>query len=93
MAEGNADEESCRDIELIMQILNDLAAKDFIDWFPSATAAGEPHAAPPAVSAIQVVFLGLNIVMPLMSAQLLENAKLSALYYKVTAIVRCLLMV
>ena len=81
--EATSEEESCRDIELIMQVLNDLAAKDFIDWFPSVN---ENNDQPATVSAIQVVFLGLNIVMPLMSAQLLENTKLSTLYYKVSCL-------
>ncbi|KAI1299341.1 Exportin-4 [Halotydeus destructor] len=79
--ESTAEEESYQDILLIMEILNDLAAKDFIDWFPSDTSRTDETVN--SVSAIQVVFLGLSIIMPLMSVQLLEFPKLSQMYYKV----------
>jgi hypothetical protein len=58
--------------------LNDLAAKDFIEWFHDVSVSSESS----TVNATQVVFVGLNIIMPLMSAELLEFPKLCQSYYK-----------
>lgn len=80
--EVTADEESCQDIYLIMQILSDLTAKDFIDWFPPPPGSNQ-GAEGSTVSATQVVFLGLGVVMPLMTSQLLDFPKLSTIFYKV----------
>ncbi|RWS15054.1 Exportin-4-like protein [Dinothrombium tinctorium] len=77
--ERGSDEEAYSDILLILQILNDLAAKDFIDWYPSATQVNNSAS---TITATQVVFIGLNIIMPLMSAQILEFPKISQNYYK-----------
>lgn len=73
------EEDSYNDILIIMNFLNDLAAKDFIEWYPPLS---QTHNDNSYVSASQVVFVGLNIIMPLMNAQLLEFPKLCQSYYK-----------
>ena len=75
--EASDDEDSYNDILVILNFLNDLAAKDFIEWFHDVKA---DHSS--TINATQVVFVGLNIIMPLMSAQLLEFPKLCQSYYK-----------
>ena len=77
------EEEASQDILLIMTILNDLAAKDFIDWYPAIS--DEEKAKDGNLTGTQVVFMGLNIVMPLMSIQLLQMPKLAQNYYKLIA--------
>jgi hypothetical protein len=72
------DEDSYNDILVILNFLNDLAAKDFIEWFHDVSVSSESS----TVNATQVVFVGLNIIMPLMSAELLEFPKLCQSYYK-----------
>ena len=69
--EASDDEESYNDILVILNFLNDLAAKDFIEWFHDVKSEHNS-----SMSATQVVFVGLNILMPLLSAQLLEFPKL-----------------
>ncbi|CAG2100589.1 unnamed protein product [Medioppia subpectinata] len=75
--EGIDDEETCNDILVILNFLNDLAAKDFIEWFHDSR--GDQNS---NISATQVVFVGLNIIMPLIGAPLLEFPKLCQSYYK-----------
>ena len=75
--EASDDEESYNDILVILNFLNDLAAKDFIEWFHDVKSEHNS-----SMSATQVVFVGLNILMPLLSAQLLEFPKLCQSYYK-----------
>ncbi|CAG2171290.1 unnamed protein product, partial [Oppiella nova] len=76
--EGIDDEETCNDILVILNFLNDLAAKDFIEWFHDSR--GDQNNS--NISATQVVFVGLNIIMPLICAPLLEFPKLCQSYYK-----------
>jgi hypothetical protein len=84
--EAGADEESVQDIILLIHILNNLASKDFIDWFPPPTGSNDLTAGDEengcSITASQVVFLGISVLMPLLNAQVLEFPKLSLSYYK-----------
>ena len=88
-SEMGSEEDAVQDIVLLIQILNHMASKDWIDWFPVADRkAGEPQSSDePTITASQVIFLGLEIMMPLLSKELLEYQKLSQNYYKLMLLV------
>ncbi|GIX93060.1 exportin-4 [Caerostris extrusa] len=75
--DSNAEEEQYQDILLLMQLLTDLLFKDFID-FP-VTGPEEPDS---PISAADVSLFGLGIIMPLMSADLLNFPGLCSQYFK-----------
>ena len=85
-------EETSLQITLILQTLNDLSSKDFIDWFPTPpslssdltpnTTLTSEQTDNTEISATQIVFLGLNILLPLLTPQLLQYPELSINYYK-----------
>ncbi|GFQ78908.1 exportin-4 [Trichonephila clavata] len=75
--EASAEEEQYQDILLLMQLLTDLLFKDFID-FP-ATGTDETES---TVSAADVSLYGLSIIMPMMSADLLNFPSLCLQYFK-----------
>ncbi|GFY41887.1 exportin-4 [Trichonephila inaurata madagascariensis] len=75
--EASAEEEQYQDILLLMQLLTDLLFKDFID-FPAA-GSDETES---TVSAADVSLYGLSIIMPMMSADLLNFPSLCLQYFK-----------
>ena len=86
MVDKEAEEEQYRDLTLLMELLTNLLSKDFIDLSPAdsgetAEEVGnfggttyQPHldSISQVVTAADVCLLGLNIIMPLMSAELLK---------------------
>ncbi|XP_055939615.1 exportin-4-like [Argiope bruennichi] len=75
--EASAEEDQYQDILLLMQLLTELLFKDFID-FP--TAGLEDPESP--ISAADVSLYGLSIIMPMMSADLLNFPSLCLQYFK-----------
>ncbi|XP_026074158.1 exportin-4 [Carassius auratus] len=80
-----AEEDQYQDLLLIMELLTNLLSKEFIDFSDTdevfrgqeqSSGAGRP------VSAADVVLYGVNIVLPLMSQDLLKFPSLCNQYYK-----------
>ena len=97
MVDKEAEEEQYRDLTLLMELLTNLLSKDFIDLSPADS--GETVEEVIAinqddimdvlnvfkvVTAADVCLLGLNIIMPLMSAELLKfpNLCLQVEYFR-----------
>jgi len=72
-----AEEEQYRDILLFMELLTNLLSKDFIDLSPP-----DAQELDEAVTAADVCLFGLNIIMPLMSEELLKFPSLCLQYFK-----------
>merc|ERR1719341_1439338 len=73
-----AEEEQYRDLLLLMELLTNLLSKDFIDLSPPDTGPDSGE----TVTAADVCLYGLNIIMPLMSAELLKFPNLCLQYFK-----------
>jgi len=73
-----AEEEQYRDLLLLMELLTNLLSKDFIDLSPPDSNADSTE----TVTAADVCLYGLNIIMPLMSAELLKFPNLCLQYFK-----------
>ncbi|KAK7107901.1 hypothetical protein V1264_015733 [Littorina saxatilis] len=73
------EENKFNDISIVMELLMNLLAKDFIDFGPdeSSGAQNGTH-----VEAASVVLYGLQIIVPLMTAELLKFPSLCLQYYK-----------
>lgn len=80
--EKESEEEQFRDILLLMELLTSILSKDFIDLAPPDANAPEE-----GVSASDVCLHGLNLIMPLMSAELLKFPSLSLQYFKTITLV------
>ncbi|XP_053312418.1 exportin-4 [Spea bombifrons] len=80
-----AEEDQYQDLLLIMELLTNLLSKEFID-FSDTDEVFRPHEQGQAtnrpVSAADVVLYGVNIVLPLMSQDLLKFPSLCNQYYK-----------
>jgi len=72
-----AEDEQFRDILLFMELLTNLLSKDFIDLSPPDSQDSEDN-----VTAADVCLFGLNIIMPLMSEELLKFPSLCLQYFK-----------
>jgi len=72
-----AEEEQYRDILLFMELLTNLLSKDFIDLSPPDSEDTEDN-----ITAADVCLYGLNIIMPLMSEELLKFPSLCLQYFK-----------
>ncbi|XP_020678770.1 exportin-4 [Dendrobium catenatum] len=70
---GGAQVEDYKDLLALLQLLTNLCSKDLIDFSPDET--GSPDIA-------EVVFVGLHIVSPLISFDLLKFPKLSSCYFR-----------
>ncbi|MBN3291156.1 XPO4 protein, partial [Polypterus senegalus] len=80
-----AEEDQYQDLLLIMELLTNLLSKEFIDFSDTDEVfrVQEPgQAANRTVSAADVVLYGVNIVLPLMSQDLLKFPSLCNQYYK-----------
>jgi len=76
----DVEEEQYRDLLLLMELLTNLLSKDYIDLSPPDPSPGsEPQ---DNVTAADVCLYGLNIIMPLMSAELLKFPNLCLQYFK-----------
>ncbi|PNF16845.1 hypothetical protein B7P43_G16786 [Cryptotermes secundus] len=81
--ESAAEEETFRDILLLMELLTNLLSKDFIDLSPpDGSSEGEQ-----TVTAGDVCLYGLNIIMPLMTVDLLKFPSLCTQYFKMITFV------
>ncbi|XP_044524907.1 exportin-4 [Gracilinanus agilis] len=79
-----AEEEQYQDLLLIMELLTNLLSKEFIDFSDTDDVfRHEPgQAANRSVSAADVVLYGVNLILPLMSQDLLKFPTLCNQYYK-----------
>ncbi|XP_013778949.1 exportin-4-like [Limulus polyphemus] len=82
--EASAEEEQYQDILVLMQLLTDLLSKDFVDFSPFNPSQEEEES---SVSAADVALYGLNIIMPLMNAELLKFPNLCLQYFKLITFV------
>ncbi|XP_068202365.1 LOW QUALITY PROTEIN: exportin-4-like [Palaemon carinicauda] len=80
--EARGEEDQWRDLQLLMELLTSLLSKDFIDLAP--TGHGEDHE---VVAAADVCLYGLNIIMPLMSHELLRLPTLCSQYFKMVTFI------
>ncbi|XP_077584626.1 exportin-4 [Stigmatopora nigra] len=85
-SDAAAEEDQYQDLLLIMELLTNLLSKEFIDFSDTdevfrGQEQGTPTSARP-VSAADVVLYGVNIVLPLMSQDLLKFPSLCNQYYK-----------
>lgn len=80
-----AEEDQFRDLLLLMELLTNLLSKDFIDLAPAEdlTQSGTED----SVTAADVCLYGLNIIMPLMSVELLRFPSLCLQYFKTITLV------
>ncbi|XP_063590971.1 exportin-4-like [Penaeus indicus] len=80
--EARGEEDQWRDLQLLMELLTSLLSKDFIDLAPSGH--GEDQE---VVAAADVCLFGLNIIMPLMSPELLRLPTLCSQYFKMVTFI------
>ncbi|XP_034253012.1 LOW QUALITY PROTEIN: exportin-4-like [Thrips palmi] len=73
-----SEEETFRDIFLLLKLLINLLSKDYLDLCTSPSPEGQQ----PGVSPSDVVIYGLNIIMPLMTGDLLKYPTLCTQYYE-----------
>lgn len=80
-----------RDLRALLKLLMHLTQRDLIDFgsdegqdAPGQLDAGQNGTAP-AVDVAQLVFLGLDIIIPLVSLELLGYPKLCLLYFQLLA--------
>ncbi|XP_056284832.1 exportin-4 [Pseudoliparis swirei] len=85
-SDAAAEEDQYQDLLLIMELLTNLLSKEFIDFSDTDEVFRNQDQGPPAsgrtVSAADVVLYGVNIVLPLMSQDLLKFPSLCNQYYK-----------
>ena len=80
--EKEAEEEQYRDILFLMELLTFILSKDFIDLAPP-----ENNTEEDGVTAADVCLFGLNIIMPMMSAELFKFPSLCNTYFKTVTLV------
>uniref|UniRef100_A0A8C6NQ42 Exportin-4 n=1 Tax=Nothobranchius furzeri TaxID=105023 RepID=A0A8C6NQ42_NOTFU len=85
-SDATAEEDQYQDLLLIMELLTNLLSKEFIDFSDNDEVFRNQEQGAPAsnrtVSAADVVLYGVNIVLPLMSQDLLKFPSLCNQYYK-----------
>lgn len=85
-SDATAEEDQYQDLLLIMELLTNLLSKEFIDFSDTDDVFRNQDQGTPAsnrtVSAADVVLYGVNIVLPLMSQDLLKFPSLCNQYYK-----------
>ena len=77
-------EEQCRDLRALLKLLSHVTQRDFADLSNGIGIGGggsTAGAAGPQLEVAQVVLLGLSIVLPLMSLELLKFPKLRHFYF------------
>ncbi|XP_019623255.1 PREDICTED: exportin-4-like [Branchiostoma belcheri] len=79
--DASAEEDDFNDLMLLLEMLTQLINKDFVDFGSTDNGgAGEPTVAPS-----DVVFCGLDFVVPLMNAELLKFPSLCLQYFKLVS--------
>ncbi|KAL4233256.1 Exportin-4 [Mactra antiquata] len=76
----DAEEERFTDVLLVMELLTNLLTKDFVDF--GETDENSSNTTTQAVCPVDVVFYGLNTIIPLMSEDLLKFPSLCSQYFK-----------
>ncbi|XP_078617915.1 exportin-4-like [Branchiostoma floridae x Branchiostoma japonicum] len=79
--DASAEEDDFNDLMLLLEMLTQLTNKDFVDF----GATDDPGAGEPAVVPADVVFCGLDFVVPLMNAELLKFPSLCLQYFKLVS--------
>lgn len=79
--EKDAEEEQFRDLLLLMELLTNLLSKDFLDLAP------EEDKSQQTISAADVCLEGINIIMPLMTLELLKFPSLCLQYFRTITLV------
>ena len=79
---ADAEEEQYSDLLILMELLTDLLSKDFVDF--GMTGDDKNQTTDSVVNAADVVLYGLDIIVPLMSAELLKVSFSFNLTFKVT---------
>lgn len=79
--------EFCRDLRALLKLLTHLTQRDLIDFGSTEeeSAAAAANGAGQPVDVAQLVFLGLDILIPLISFELLGYPKLCLLYFQLLA--------
>ena len=77
----------CRDLRALLKLLTHLTQRDLIDFGSTEAESGAVAAngAGQTVDVAQLVFLGLDILIPLISLELLGYPKLCVLYFQLLA--------
>jgi len=78
-----SEEEQFKDILLLMELLNNLLSKDFIDLAPHDSSQTEGE----GVTAAEVCLYGLKIIMPMMTLELLKFPSLCLQYFKTATLI------
>lgn len=74
----------CRDLRALLKLLTHLTQRDLVD-FGSGEQQGPGQNGNAPVDVAQLVFLGLDIIIPLVSLELLGFPKLCMLYFQLLA--------
>lgn len=76
-----------RDLRALLKLLTHLTQRDLVDFGSNSddAGAGAGSAAGQTVDVAQLVFLGLDILIPLISVELLGYPKLCLLYFQLLA--------
>lgn len=82
--EAGTEEDAFHDIQLLMELLTTLLSKDFIDLSPAVDPVNGGNS---GVTASDICLFGLNILMPLMTVDLLKFPSLCLQYYKMVTFV------
>lgn len=86
--ERDVEEEQFRDLLIIMELLSNLLSKDFIDLSPKDNNLNTSNDANGNdTTAADVCLFGLNIIMPLMSVELLKFPSLCIQYFKTVTLI------
>ncbi|EEC00491.1 exportin, putative [Ixodes scapularis] len=80
-----AEESHCQDLGELLELLTELLSKDFLHMGPPSSPQGALQ--PEPVCASTVVLEGLQLLLPLLSAQLLQFPSLCLQYFKLIALV------
>ncbi|KAM7308857.1 exportin-4 [Ixodes scapularis] len=80
-----AEESHCQDLGELLELLTELLSKDFLHMGPPSSPQGALQ--PEPVCASTVVLEGLQLLLPLLSAQLLQFPSLCLQYFKLVALV------
>ncbi|KAK8756805.1 hypothetical protein V5799_000489 [Amblyomma americanum] len=91
--EATAEDNHCQDLGELLELLTELLSKDFLYMGPPAAAplqarggANDDVAPQPNVPASEIVVEGLQLLMPLLNAQLLQFPALCLQYFKLVAL-------
>uniref|UniRef100_A0A1E1XB33 Exportin-4 n=1 Tax=Amblyomma aureolatum TaxID=187763 RepID=A0A1E1XB33_9ACAR len=96
--EATAEDSHCQDLGELLELLTELLSKDFLYMGPpvaaplqarggvNSSSVGDDVAVQPSVPASEIVVEGLQLLMPLLNAQLLQFPALCLQYFKLVAL-------